>query len=95
MYIPKCVNSQNDWLASVKEKGQPYEEYKRGGPNTSWSQKNFNTILLMILDDAIDQEMQDFLAQYCTAFFTGCQVKVKRPGDTWQQKTIPQDWLES
>ena len=36
--------------------------------------------------------MQAALVKYCTAFFTGCEIKAKRPGEQWQSKELPQDF---
>jgi hypothetical protein len=84
LYNPKKVQTKHDWLACRKERGQTYDEYKQGSPDISWVNKRFNTILMVMLDNSVPVEMQNALLNYCTAFFTGCDVKLKRPGELWQ-----------
>ncbi len=46
----------------------------------NWINPRFNTILVVMLDDTVPEEMQNALQLYCSAFFIGCDVKLKRPG---------------
>lgn len=33
LYIPKTIQSKNDWLAIKKERGQTFTRYKEGDPS--------------------------------------------------------------
>ena len=70
-----------DWLATQKERGQSFKVYKQGGPDISWSNSRYNTIILFFIDDTISPEHMKNYEEYCKAFYTGCNVKVLRPGD--------------
>jgi hypothetical protein len=83
-YAPKVVQYKDDWLASRKEKGQAYDLYKQGSPDINWVNNKFKTIVLLMLDASVPTEMQLALKAYCEAFFMGCDVKVKGPGEMWQ-----------
>lgn len=94
MFLPKTVQSKDDWLASVKEAGQPFKKYKQGGPNIAWSNKRCNTVVLYFLDDSIEQEMRDSLQLYAQAFFHGCQIAVWLPGQKKAKRALPADFFE-
>lgn len=95
LFIPKRVLSKDDWLASRKELGQTYPKYKMGSPDINWINARFKTIVLVMLDDTVPPEMQAGLELYCSAFFTGCDVKIKRPGEMWQNKALPSDFCKA
>jgi len=59
-----------------------------------WMNKNCNTIMLLMLDSTVPEEMISGLHKYCSAFFFNCQVKVKRPGEIWQKKRLAADFCE-
>ena len=46
-----------------------------------------------MLDDTVPDDMQKGLELYCSSFFLGCEIKLKRPGDLWQQKKLPLDFI--
>jgi len=45
------------------------------------------------MDDSIPQEMEDALNLYACAFFTGCDVKVVKPGCKFGKTKLPKDFL--
>lgn len=89
-----------DWLATQKERGQSYSVYKQGGPDIGWVNDRYNTIVLFFLDESISPEHMGNYEAYCKAYYTGCNVKVLRPGDPvpgrpkGSKETIPKNFLK-
>lgn len=48
--------------------------------------------MIVFLDETVPAEMQQGLEMYCEAFFLGCDIKVKKPGEMWQGKALPKDF---
>lgn len=90
-----------DWLDSKKERGQSFKLYKQGGPDIGWSNARYNTIVLFFMDDTISSEHMANYEQYCKAYYTGCNVKVLRPGDPvpgrpkGSKETVPMNFLKT
>ena len=55
--------------------------YKQEGPDIGWTNPRYNTIILFFMDDTIAPEHMASYEAYCKAYYTGCNVKVLRPGD--------------
>lgn len=48
-----------------------------------------------MLDDQIPDDLIKALQLYCTAFFTGCKIEIKRPGDLWEGKALPKNFYDA
>ena len=103
LWEPKKVNTNMDWLATQKENGQPLKRYMQGGPEISWTNPRFKTILLFLIDDSIDDQTGQMMKLYCEAYFHGCDVQLVRPGDKLTEKTrggatrtkkVPKDFIK-
>ena len=47
-----------------------------------------------MLDNEVPEDMIVALKLYCDAFFTGCNIQIKKPGDEWDTgKHLPQDFI--
>ena len=94
IYIPKKIKEDGDWLVSHKEKGQPLSAYTPQSQVIKWSNSKYNTVILYMLDNEVPEDMIGALKLYCDAFFTGCNIKIKKPGDEWDTgKHLPQDFI--
>lgn len=94
IYIPKRIKDSGDWLKSHEEKGQAMGNYTTQSKVIKWSNPKYNTIILYILDNEVPDDMITALKIYCDAFFTGCKIVIKRPGDEWDTgKNLPTDFI--
>jgi hypothetical protein len=48
----------------------------------------------MVLDETVPDELTSALLKYCTAFFHGMEIKLKKPGDRWQGKQLSKDFCK-
>lgn len=63
-------------------------------PVIKWANEKLNTIVLYMLDDQVPQDMIDALKIYCSAFFTNCNVEIKRGGDQYDDgKYLPKNFF--
>jgi len=47
-----------------------------------------------MLDNDVPEDMIAALKIYCDAFFTGCNIEIKKPGDEWDTgKKLPTDFI--
>lgn len=47
-----------------------------------------------MLDNDVPEDMIAALKIYCDAFFTGCNIQIKKPGDEWDTgKHLPKDFI--
>lgn len=87
MFIPKKVNSRNDWLKEHRENGQSIQRYSQGGPDIAWLNKFRDTIYVFILDLKLDEHVQQLIKEYVEAFFLGSKVQVVSSGGKLREKT--------
>ena len=94
IYEPK-VKRAGEWLSSFKEKGQLIVNYSREASKViKWSSFDYNTIVLYIMDDGLPQDMIDALKTYCDAFFTTCQIEIRKGGESIPGgKKLPKDFF--
>lgn len=57
-----------------------------------WICPKVNTIVLYMLDDGVPNDLIIALELYCGAFFTGCNIVIKRAGELWENKSLPKDF---
>jgi len=78
LFTPKTIFDEDDWLASVNEKGQTFVSYKND-KQINWVKPGTkNIIYVFILDETIQKT--DVYLEYCKAFYEGMTVKMIKPG---------------
>ena len=84
LFLPKRIHDKGDWLMNHKENGQPMSKYTRQSNVIKWTTKDYNVLVLYILDNQVPKHLVDAIKRYCDAFFVGCRVVVKHGGDPVQ-----------
>jgi hypothetical protein len=49
--------------------------------------------MLWMLDDGVPDDLIKALELYCSAFFYGCKIVIRRPGEKWGLKNLPLDFF--
>ena len=75
MFKPKQILSESDWLACHKEKGQTFDEFLKS-PKRNKVTRTKSKVYLNITDPSISEEFTQKLFKYCSAFYTGIEVKL-------------------
>ena len=83
------IEETDDWIPSMKNKGQPFSSYVSSKPNKVFENKKtiyvviFNNLFLyylliyiLALDKSISEEFLENCSKYWSAFFFGLPVKV-------------------
>ena len=68
------IEETDDWIPSMKNKGQPFSSYVSSKPNKVYEDKK--TIYILALDKSISEEFLENCSKYWSAFFFGLPVKV-------------------